>query len=81
MYSKLIHFGKTDRERKVDTLDMTDFSSYHDPEYGEVSCTDTRFEIFRGMKRFSYVNDHRYYMTDRDNKSYLFDSEAFAFVE
>ena len=79
-YAKLIHFGKTDREREVDSLEMTDFSTCHDPAYGTVSCTDTRFSIFRGMKRFSYVNGHRYYMTDINNRSYLFDSGEFAFV-
>ena len=79
-YAKLIHFGKTDRERKVDTLEMTDFASYHDPAFGAVSCTDKRFEIFRGMKRFSCIGDHRFFMIDINGKETVFDTESFSFV-
>jgi len=80
-YAKLIHFGKTDREREVDTLDMTPFSSYHDPSFGAVECTDDRFTIFRNIRRFSYISGHRFYMTDINNKEHIFDTETFSFVE
>ena len=80
-YAKLIHFGKTDDERKADTLDMEDFSSYHESTYSDVKCTDDRFSILRGIVRFTYVNDHRFYMTDRDGKEYFFDTGSFSFVD
>lgn len=79
--SKLIHFGKTDREREVDTLVMTDFSSYHDPDFGEVTCTDETFMIFRGMKQFCYSGGHRYTMADQNSNIHVFDTEAFDFVK
>ena len=79
-YAKLVQFGKTDRERVADTLVMEDFASYHEPAFGEVTCTDKRFEIFRGMKRFSYINGHRFYMTDIKDREYIFDTESFSFV-
>ena len=80
-YAKLVHFGKTDREREVDTLIPTDFASYHTAEYADLSCTDDRFFIFRDMTRFSYVTGHRFFMADRDNKEYIFDTEAFSFID
>lgn len=80
-HSKLLHFGKTDREREVDTLVMTDFSSYHDPGFGEVKCTDERFSILRGVVRYTFASGHRYYMTDVNDKQYVFDTETQAFVE
>lgn len=80
-YAKLIHFGKTDSERKADTLDMEDFASYHEKAYGDVKCADDRFSILRGIVRFTYVNDHRFYMTDRDGKEYFFDTGSFSFVD
>ena len=79
-YTKLVQFGKTDREREVDALEMTDFASYHDPAFGKVECTDTRFELVRGMTRCTYIGGHRYYMTDLKDKEYTFDTEAFSFV-
>lgn len=80
-YSKLVHFGKTDLEREIDTLVMTDFSSYHDPEFGEIKCTDERFQILRGMTRLTYIGGHHYYMTDLKNKEYVFDTETFSFID
>ncbi len=80
-YAKLIHFGKTDREREVDALDVKNFSSYHDPAYGTVECSDELFRIFRGINRFSYLGGHRYSMTDIKNKNYIFDSSDFSLVE
>lgn len=80
-YAKLIHFGKTDREREVDSLVTEDFASLHEAAYGTVECTDDRFSIFRKMRRFSYVGDHRFYMTDYANKEYIFDTESFSFVD
>lgn len=80
-YAKLIHFGKTDREREVDTLVMTDFSTYHDPDFGKVECTDDLFSIFRGINHFSYGDGHRFFMTDIHNKEYIFDTDTFSFVE
>ncbi len=80
-YAKLIHFGKTDRERVVDTLEMTDFASYHDAGFGDIKCTDERFRIFRGINRFSYISGHRFYMTDIYGDEYIFDTETFSFDE
>lgn len=80
-YAKLIHFGKTDREREVDTLIPTDFSTYHTAEYADLSCTDDRFFLFRDMVRFSYVSGHRFFMVDRENNEYIFDTSTFSFVE
>lgn len=76
-YSKLYHFGKTDAERLSDALEARTFSSYHFPSYGEVACTDTRFSIFRGVVRFSYVGDHRFYLEDHQGESGIFDTESF----
>lgn len=80
-YAKLIHFGKTDREREVDTLEPIDFASYHDPAFGKVECTDDLFRIFRGINRFSYGGGHRYFMTDINNKESIFDTETMTFIE
>lgn len=79
-YAKLIHFGKTDREREVDTLQMQDFASYHDADFGEVTCTDDRFSIIRGMSRFSYAGGHRFSMSDLKGKKMIFDTETFSFI-
>lgn len=80
-YAKLIHFGKTDREREVDTLEMTDFLSCHDPSFGDVTCTDDRFGIFRNIVRFSYISGHRFYMVDLFDNEKIFDTETFSFVD
>ena len=79
-YTKLIQFGKTDRERETDALKMTDFSTYHDPAFGDVKCTDTRFELVRNINRCTYIDGHRYFMTDIKKQEKTFDSEAFSFV-
>lgn len=79
--SKLIHFGKTDREREVDTLVPEDFSSYHDASFGPVTCTDTRFQLIRGINKYSYISGHRYSVTDIHNRQYIFDSESFSIID
>ena len=79
-YCKLMHFGKTDGERTADTLAPRDFEEYHEKEYGMVECTDGRFSIFRGIVRFAYAAEHRYYLEDKDGNVYFFDSEKFLLV-
>lgn len=76
-YSKLFHFGKTDDERFSDTIDMVDFSLYHEKEYGEVLCTDERFKIFRGISRYSSSGTHEFYMQDIKNREYYFSTQTF----
>lgn len=74
---KLMHFGKTDREREADTLVPRDFAKYHLPAYGEVSCSDERFSIFRGVVRFSWLGGHRYQLEKRDGRTVIFRSDTF----
>lgn len=76
-YSKLMNFGKTENERKVDTLVMEDFYSSHNKEYEGVECTDERFKIFRGIDRYAFIDGHDYYMQDFKNKEKVFNSETF----
>lgn len=75
--SKLYHFGKTDQERKNDTVYATDFSLYHEAAYGDVSCTDNRFSLFRGIIGFSYIDGHRFSFEDSKGKESVFDTETF----
>ena len=75
-YSKLVHFGKTDSERIADTLEARDFAEYHYAKYGRVECTDDRFRELRGIVRYTYLNDHRYYLEDRDGNSMTLDTES-----
>ena len=79
-YAKLVHFGKTDDERIGDTLAARPFEEYHEENFGAVKCTDGRFSIFRAIVRFSYIEGHRWFMEDRDDKQYVFDTEKFRFV-
>lgn len=76
-YVKLYHFGKTDKERKSDTLERIAFSSTFFDEYGKVECTDETFKIFRSITRYTYVRPHTYYMTTFDNNELIFDTETF----
>lgn len=78
---KLMHFGKTDSEREADTLVPRDFAEYHLPEGEKVTATDERFEIFRGTVGYSYIGGHSYRLTDRNDKTSVFDSEAFTVTE
>lgn len=80
-YAKLIHFGKTDREREVDSLVETDFSTYHDPAFGDVVCTDDRFFVLRKIVRFTYISGHHFYMTDNFDNEYIFDTETLTLEE
>ena len=75
--SKLYHFGKTDNERTVDTLDFPDFGETHYEGYPEVSCTDERFKMFRGIKKYRYTGNHEYYLVDRKKTQYIFNTETF----
>ncbi|MBQ8539811.1 MAG: hypothetical protein IJ433_09200 [Ruminococcus sp.] len=75
-YAGLFHFGKSDKERKADTLTRTAFSSTFFDEYGDVECTDETFKIFRGISRYTFVNTHTYYMEDYESNEYIFDSET-----
>lgn len=75
-YAQLSHFGKTDRERAVDSLDKREFSGTYFDEYGEIVCDDFRFEMFRSISRYTYVNTHTYYMQDIKGKEYIFDSQT-----
>lgn len=80
-YSKLIHFGKTDRERAADSLVPEDFASCHDPSFGAIECTDDLFSIFRGIRRFSYAGGHRWFTVDIHSKESYFDSGTFTFTD
>ena len=76
-YAQLAHFGKTEKERKVDTLTMTGFSSTFFEEYGKIECTDERFKIFRNIDRYSLYDTHQYYLVDFKLNSYMFNTETF----
>ena len=77
---KLMHFGTTDDERIQDTLRMIPFASYHEPGYEDVSCTDERFSVFRGVVGCSYLGGHRFLFEDRQGEQTVFDTETFALV-
>ncbi len=79
-YARLFHFGKTDEERTSDYLDTVDFSSYHFDDYGKVECTDKRFLIFRTVMRFSYIDEHRFFMEEYGGEQKTFDTEKFDFI-
>lgn len=79
-YARLYNFGKTDEERISDALDVVDFSTYHFEEYGKVECTDKRFLIFRTVMRFSYVEDHKFFMEEFGGEHKMFDTEKFEFI-
>lgn len=76
-YAQLNHFGKTDKEREVDTLKRIGFSSTFFEEYGEINCTDERFKIFRSINRYTYISPHTYYLEDYDSNEFIFDTETF----
>lgn len=76
-YAQLAHFGKTEKERKVDTLTISGFSSTFFEEYGKVECTDDRFKIFRNVDRYSLYDTHQYYLVDFEQNSYMFNTETF----
>ena len=76
-YAHLLNFGKTDKERKADTLDKIKFSSTFFNEYEIIRCSDERFDIFRGIVRYSYVKPHTYYMEDFEGEEYIFNTETF----
>lgn len=81
-YSKLIHFGKTDREREVDELEISRSSlSREEGGYTDIKCTDDLFHIFRAIRRYSYIGGHRYYMVDNDGAEHIFDTESFSFKD
>ena len=79
--AKLVHFGKTDAERGADTLEPRPFSEYHYAKYGEVSCTDKRFSVFRGAVGFHYLTGHKYYLEDRNGNGSVFDSQTFEITD
>lgn len=76
-YSKLMHFGKTDNERRVDSLEFEEFKKERFEAMGGADCDDERFKIFRGIKRFTYIRDHEYFMVDGHKQQYIFNSETF----
>jgi len=76
-YAKLIHFGKTDDERVADTVIARPFIEYHEESFGEITCTDERFAIFRDMIRFTFLTGHRYYVENRKGEGAIFDSSTF----
>ncbi len=76
-YAKLYHFGKTDAERTSDTLTSINFAATHYPPYAYIKCTDKRFSIFRGIKKFSYISNHKFLLEDFENNEKIFDTEAF----
>ncbi len=76
-YAQLAHFGKTEKERKVDTLSISGYSSTFFEEYGEITCTDERFKIFRNIDRYSIYDTHQYYLVDFEQNNYMFNTETF----
>lgn len=78
-YARLYHFGKTDDERFSDGLEEREYSSEFFEEYGEVSCTDETFKIFRGINRYAYISDHEYYMENYEGDTMHFDTQTLQF--
>ncbi len=76
-YAQLAHFGKTEREREVDSLYVSGYSSTFFEEYGEIECTDDMFKIFRNIDRYTFVNTHTYFLETFDRDEYTFDTETF----
>lgn len=79
--AKLLHFGTTDLERENDTLEMRPFGEYHLSGYGAVRCTDKRFDIFRSVFRFTWLDGHRYLLEDKNGGRTIFNSEDFSLTE
>lgn len=75
-YAQLSHFGKTDEERKVDSLKEREFSSTFFEQYGEIECTDTRFKDFRSINRYTFVNPHTYYMEDIKGNEFIYSTQT-----
>ena len=76
-YAQLAHFGKTEREREVDSLYISGYSSTFFEEYGEIECTDDSFRMFRDVDRYTFVNTHTYFLETFDYEEYIFDTETF----
>ena len=76
-YAQLAHFGKTEKEREVDSLFISGYSSTFFEEYGEITCTDERFRIFRDIDRYTFVNTHTYFLETFDCDEYVFDTQTF----
>ena len=76
-YAQLAHFGKTEKEREVDSLYISGYSSTFFEEYGQIECTDDMFKIFRDIDRYTYVNTHTYFLESFDYDEYTFDTETF----
>ncbi len=75
-YAQLNHFGKTTKEREVDSLKIKGYSSTFFDEYGEVECTDETFKMFRSIDRYSIVSTHTYFLSDFQGNEYIFDTET-----
>ena len=75
-YAQLNHFGKTTKEREVDSLKIKDYSSTFFDEYGEIECTDETFKMFRSIDRYSIVSTHTYFLSDFQGNEYIFDTET-----
>ncbi len=73
-YAQLSHFGKTDEERAVDSLKSRTFSSTFFEQYGEISCTDTRFKDLRNINRYTFVNTHTYFLEDTKGNEFIYDT-------
>lgn len=51
-------FGMTDEERLASGIRASSFAAFHEPEYGEVVCTDDSFEALREVSSWSFSSGH-----------------------
>lgn len=56
--SGLGFFGMTDEERLASGIKASSFAAFHEPEYGEVVCTDGSFEALREVSSWSLSEGH-----------------------
>ena len=76
-YAQLAHFGKTEKEREVDSLYISGYSSTFFDEYGDIECTDDMFKIFRNIDGYTFVKTHTYFLESFDREEYTFDTQTF----
>lgn len=48
----------TDEERLASGIKASSFAAFHEPEYGEVVCTDGSFEALREVSSWSLSEGH-----------------------
>ena len=70
----LKYFGMTDEDRYATGIMQRDFGDYHESDYGNIICDDGLLQVFKTVKSWKFIEDHKMELSFSEEDVFIFDT-------